>query len=191
MMSGGPAATPGLSLWAYSAGCSSAWPGVRAFVDHAALKFNENAAHLEHGFAGGCPGVHALPMQVQIDAEGMQLTPRKPIRSCRLRPRRSIDHDMTMSNWRRAASLHMRSNAHPLVSPFGARNPVIPIDCHLDAHAPGDRPQLALLVGRRLILRRDPQMQGRNSRGWRTSYVPLSRHQKPRNFNRYNERKSG
>ena len=36
---------------------------------------------------------------------------RKPTKSCRLRPNRSTDHAMTMSNSRRAASRHSLSNA--------------------------------------------------------------------------------
>ena len=43
---------------------------------------------------------------------------RKPTRSCRLRPSRSTDHAITMSNCRLAASRHSRSNAGRLSRPL-------------------------------------------------------------------------
>ena len=48
-------------------------PGVDAFTDHLALELGEDAAHLEHGTAGGCRGVDRLLMQVEIALQRLQL----------------------------------------------------------------------------------------------------------------------
>src|SRR6516225_2380959 len=91
---------------------------------------------------------------------------RKPTKSCRLRPNRSTDHAMTMSNSRRAASRHSLSNAGRLSRPFGAADAVVPVDLDdLAAHATSDLAQLALLVGRGLFDGADAEVDNRLAHG--------------------------
>jgi hypothetical protein len=61
--------------------------------------------------------VDALLVQGKVNAEAE----RKPIRSCSERPRRSTDHAMTISNWRRLASLCRASKQGRLSRHLGPR----------------------------------------------------------------------
>jgi hypothetical protein len=83
--------------------------GRRAPAPGSSLELGENAHHLEQGLAGRRRGVQALLVQEQLIPSACN-SPRKPKRSCKLRPRRSTLQATTTSNSRRAAALQSKSN---------------------------------------------------------------------------------
>src|SRR5262249_44840278 len=77
-------------------------PGADSFCNHRPFEFGKHAQHLKHRLAGGCRGVEALWRKNRSIFSACS-SDRKPTKSCKLRPSRSTDQAMTMSNSRRAA----------------------------------------------------------------------------------------
>ena len=89
-------------------------------------------------------------------------SPRKAIRSCRLRPRRSTDQGHDDIELPSAGVAAQRIECRPLVAALGAADAVILVDLDdLAAHASRDLPKLPLLVGRRLVNGGNPKVENR------------------------------
>jgi hypothetical protein len=128
---------------------------LHSLPDHGAFELGKHAHHLKHRLAGRRGGVEPLLVEHEIDPEGVkfgQEADEIPKRASQPIDRPSHDHvELPAGN-----VLAERVEGRPLVPALGSADPHIPVDLDdVPAGAGCDRPQLPLLVLRRLAVGRD------------------------------------
>jgi hypothetical protein len=146
---------------AYTLGARACEARPDALLDDRPLEFREHPHHLEHGLPRGRGGVDALLAQEQVDFERVQFGQEgDEVLQAATEAVDAPGHDYVEFPSRRRPE--QRVEGRSLVSPLGARDPVVAVDLHyLVAHATGDLQELSLLVGGRLLLRRHAEVQDR------------------------------